>query len=484
MGVGPADSTPSMEKARHMGKRLAQFESFQGYTDSTLRENEPLFNERNTSIVKTKLEGIASKSRNEKNLRFTSIAHLISPDLVLSHLQKMQSSSAKGVDGESVKEAKDTFDKWINPMLQSVHRKGYKAPAVRRVQIPKPGRKEKRPIGIPTVSDRALQGAVAEVLSAIYEQDFLPNSFGGRASLSCHHAVINIASVVNRGKANWVLECDLKNFFGSMSHEWIMKFVSHRVGDPRILNLILRWLRAGVVEDGTWSPTEIGTPQGGPISVLLSNLYMHYVLDIWFVKMVKDQLSGDAELIRYLDDFVIIFQKESDAKRVLKALEERIPKFGLSLNYEKTRLLPFGRFSFEKKEAPGNFQFLGFNIYEAKSRSGKFRIGLKASKERVHRGMVKLKAEVMKNRHAPVAWQAFRINQSLRGMFNYYCFSDCAADQYRIRYEIMRTWYRALGSRSQRHLSWKKFYRILQWNPLQKTKVRIKFNAFEQFLRL
>ncbi len=434
--------------------------------------------------MKTKLEGIASKSRDEKNLRFTSIAHLISSELVLSHLQKMRNSSAKGVDGESVNEAKESFERWIGPMLQSVHRKGYKAPAVRRVQIPKPGRKEKRPIGVPTVSDRALQGAVAEVLSAIYEQDFLPNSFGGRIGSSCHHAVINIANVINRRKANWILECDLKNFFGSMNHEWIMKFITHRVGDPRILNLILRWLRAGVIEDGSWSPTSIGTPQGGPISVLLSNLYMHYVLDLWFVKVIKPQITGDAELVRYLDDFVIIFEKEYDAKKVFKALEERIAKFGLSLNYEKTRLLPFGRYSFEKKGAPGNFQFLGFNIYEAKSRSGKFRVGLKASKERVHRGLAKLKAEVMKNRHAPVAWQVGRINLSLRGMFNYFCFSDCTGDQYRIQYEIMCTWYRALASRSQRHLSWKKFYKILAWNPLQKTKVRIKFDAFEQFLRL
>ncbi len=434
--------------------------------------------------METKLERIASKSRANPKLRFTSIAHLLTKDLVAKHLLKMASRSAAGTDGQTVNDCRASFDDWIGPMLESVHRKGYKAPPVRRVEIPKPGRKEKRPIGVPTVADRALQGAVAEILSAIYEQDFLANSFGGRPKSSCHHAIINIADVIQRRKINWVVECDLKNFFGSMTHEWIMQFVSHRVGDPRVLNLIQRWLRSGVVKDDVWEPSEVGTPQGGPISVLLSNIYLHYSLDLWFTKVVKPNLKGESELVRYLDDFVILFEKESDARSVLSAIDARVGKFDLALNYDKTRIIPFGRYSKEKKQAPGNFQFLGFNLHETTSRRGKFRVGLKAARDRIHRATTKLKVEIMRNRHAPIAWQIKRINQSLRGIFNYFCFSDCVRDQWRTQYAIMKTWYRALSTRSQRRLPWQKYFVILKWNPLQKTGVRIKYDAFDLYLRL
>ena len=434
--------------------------------------------------METPMERIANAARRNTKLRFTSIAHLITADLIRKHLDKIQISSAKGVDGQNVTEAKETFEIWIGPLLQKIFRKGYKAPPVRRVHIPKPGRTETRPIGIPTVIDRALQGAVSEILNQIYEQDFLPNSFGGRPKSSCHHAIINLTEAIHSKKANWIYEYDLKNFFGSMTHEWIMQFVSHRVGDPRILNLIQRWLRAGVINEGVWESTEIGTPQGGPISVLLSNLYMHYALDLWFIQVVRPKLYGQAELVRYLDDFVIVLQKEQDGKSLGPALELRLGKFGLKLNYEKTRCIPFGRFSFEKKGAPGNFQFLGFTIYEAISRTGKFRVGIKASRDRINRALVKLKSTIRTSRHQPIAWQIKRINQSLRGLFNYFCFSDCVVDQFRIRKAVLLVWYSALASRSQRRLQWARYFRILKWNPLQKTGVRIGYKQFGDYLRL
>mgnify|MGYP003118650132 CR=1 FL=1 len=211
-------------------------------------------------------------------------------------------------------------------MLQSLHRQGYRAPAVRRVYIPKPGKTEKRPLGVPTIADRALQRSAAEVLSAIYEQDFLPCSFGGRPKLSAHHALATLNEVIAGGKISWVLEADLKNFFGSLSHEWMLRFVEHRVGDPRLIGLIRRWLKAGAMEDGAVHPSEEGTPQGGSISVLLSNLYLHYVLDLWFERVVKVRLRGKARLVRYIDDFVICFQYREDALRVENALHRRLGK--------------------------------------------------------------------------------------------------------------------------------------------------------------
>jgi len=218
----------------------------------------------------TGLERIAAKARKETKLRFTSIAHHIAAERVWSNLAQMAGNSAPGVDRQTVMQARETFNEWIEPMLQSVHRQGYRAPDIRRVYIPKPGKAEKRPLGVPCVSDRALQRSTAQVLSAIYEQDFLPCSFGGRPGLGAHRAVATLTEVIAGRKVGWVLEADLKNFFGSLSHDWVLRFVEHRVGDPRLISLIRRWLKAGILEDGEVHPNEEGTPQGGSISVLLS----------------------------------------------------------------------------------------------------------------------------------------------------------------------------------------------------------------------
>jgi RNA-directed DNA polymerase len=209
--------------------------------------------------METKLEQIAAKARCEPKLRFTSLAHHITRDRVRKSLSQIPNRSAAGVDGQTVEEAKKSSGRWIEPMLQSVNRRGYRAPNIRRVYIPKPGKQEKRPLGVPTVSDRALQRSTAQVLSAIYEQDFLPCSFGGRAGLSAHHALATLNEMIAGSKTGWVLEADLKNFFGSLDHDWLLRFVEHRVGDPRLISLIRRWLKAGVVEDGAVHPNEEGT---------------------------------------------------------------------------------------------------------------------------------------------------------------------------------------------------------------------------------
>ena len=216
--------------------------------------------------MKTGLERIADKARREPKLRFTSLAHHITADRVWRSLCQIPNHSAPGVDGQRVSEAKESFQGWIGAMLQSVHRKGYKAPVIRRVYIPKPGKQEKRPLGVPTVSNRALQRSTAEVLSAIYEQDFLPCSFGGRPGRGAHHALATLNEVIAGRKVGWVLEADLKNFFGSLDHDWLLLFVQHRVGDPRLISLIRRWLKAGVLEEGVVTPSEMGTPQSGSIT--------------------------------------------------------------------------------------------------------------------------------------------------------------------------------------------------------------------------
>jgi RNA-directed DNA polymerase len=275
-----------------MGKRSAVVEVFLGNMGSILRETRPFIQREDQLTMETGLEHIAAKARCEPKLRFTSLAHHITRDRVQRNLSRISNRSAVGVDGQTAEAAKESFGEWIEPMLQSIHRQGYRAPAVRRVYIPKPGKTEKRPLGVPTVSDRALQRSTAEVLSAIYEQDFLPCSFGGRPKLSAHHALSTLNEAIAGGRTSWVLEADLKNYFGSLSHEWMLRFVEHRVGDPRLISLIRRWLKAGVLEDGAVHPSDEGTPQGGSISVLLSNVYLHYVLDLWFERIVKPRLGA------------------------------------------------------------------------------------------------------------------------------------------------------------------------------------------------
>jgi len=288
-------------------------------------------------VMETELERIAVKARCEPKLRFTSLAHHVTRDRVERNLGKIPNRSAPGCDGVTVAEAKEDFEQWIEPMLGSVHRQGYKAPPIRRVYIPKPGKQEKRPLGVPCVSDRALQRSVSEVLSSIYEQDFLACSFGGRPRLGAHNALSTLNEVIAGQKVGWVLEADLKNFFGSLDHGWLLRFVEHRVGDPRVISLIRRWLKAGILEEGEICANEYGTPQGGSVSVLLSNLYLHYVLDIWFEQVVKPRLRGEAYLVRYIDDFVVCFQYRSDAIRFQEVLSKRLAKFSLALEPSKTQ---------------------------------------------------------------------------------------------------------------------------------------------------
>jgi group II intron reverse transcriptase/maturase len=219
-------------------------------------------------VMTTGLERIADKARGEPKLHFTALAHHITKERIWGNLCQIPAKSAAGVDGQTVTEAKESFEEWIAGMLQSVHRQGYRAPEIRRVYIPKPGKQEMRPLGVPTVADRALQRSASQVLSAIYEQDFLSCSFGGRMGRGAHQALATLHERIAGGKIEWVLEADLKNFFGSLSHEWMLRFVQHRVGDPRLISLIRRWLKAGVLEDGEIHPNEEGTPQGGSITPL------------------------------------------------------------------------------------------------------------------------------------------------------------------------------------------------------------------------
>ncbi|MCY1740858.1 group II intron reverse transcriptase/maturase [Ensifer sp. SL37] len=411
--------------------------------------------------METELERIAAKARCEPKLRFTSLAHHITRDRVQRNLTRVPNRSAVRVDRQTVEAAKESFGEWIEPMLQSIHRQGYRAPAVRRVYIPKPGKTEKRPLGVPTVSDRALQRSTAEVLSAIYEQDFLPCSFGGRPERSAHHALSALNEVISGGMTGWVLEADLKNFFGSLSHEWMLRFIEHRVGDPRLISLIRRWLKAGVLEDGAVHPSDEGTPQGGSISVLLSNVYLHYVLDLWFERVVKTRLRGEARLVRYIDDFVICFQYRSDALRVEEALRHRLGKFGLTLEPTKTKLVEFGRFAQRHagkhgRNRPETFYFLGMTLYCTRNLKGNFKVGMRTEKSRLRRSVSSPQALMREMRHHTIRKQVGAINAVLRGHYAYYGVAGNYRSLTKVYRAVERYWLKMLRSRSRDggHLTW------------------------------
>ncbi len=435
----------------------------------------------------TELERIAAKARCEPELRFTSLAHHITRDRVEKNLKKVPNRSAPGCDGVTVAEAKRDFDQWIEPMLQSVHQQGYKAPPIRRVYIPKPGKQEKRPLGVPCVGDRALQRSTSEVLSAIYEQDFLPCSFGGRPGRGAHNALSTLNELIAGKKVGWVLEADLKNFFGSLDHGWLLRFVEHRVGDPRMISLIRRWLKAGILEEDEIHPNEEGTPQGGSISVLLSNLYLHYVLDLWFERVVKPRLRGEAYLVRYIDDFVVCFQYREDAIRFQNVLRRRLEKFSLVLEPTKTKLVEFGRFAARHackrgRKRPETIYFLGFTLYCTRNQKGNFKVGFRTEKSRLQRSMSNLSDLMRRIRHLPVRVQAVNLNRVLRGHYGYYGIAGNFRALQKVHRFVERYWRKMLNSRSREgSVTWEIFHEIKERFPLQRPRLKLNYVEFQSF---
>jgi len=441
-------------------------------------------------VMTTGLERIADKARGEPKLRFTSLAHHITKERVWENLCQIPAKSAAGVDGQTVTEAKESFEEWIAAMLQSVHRQGYRAPEIRRVYIPKPGKQEMRPLGVPTVTDRALQRSASQVLSAIYEQDFLSCSFGGRTGRGAHQALATLHERIAGGRIEWVLEADLKNFFGSLSHEWMLRFVQHRVGDPRLISLIRRWLKAGVLEDGEIHPNEEGTPQGGSISVLLSNVYLHYVLDLWFERVVKPRLRGEACMVRYIDDFVLCFQYRSDALRVQEALAKRLGRFSLTLEPTKTKLVEFGRFAHRHaskrgRKRPQTIYFLGFTLYCTRNQKGNFRIGFGTERSRLRRALLRLQDQMRRMRHSPLKEQADHLNRMLRGHDAYYGIAGNLRSLLKVHRAAERYWRKMLSSRSWHGaVSWEKFRQIKSRFPLLTPKLQLPYSKLQAIAKL
>ena len=427
-----------------------------------------------SQTVSTKIERIAKLAREMPDRPLTTLAHHIDMAWMREAYRRTRKDGARGVDGQSAEQFAEQLEGNLRSLLDRAKSGTYRAPPVRRVHIPKGDGTQTRPLGIPTFEDKVLQRAVAMVLEAVYEESFHDFSYGFRPGRSAHQACEALQNVTVKMGGGWVLEVDIKKFFDTLGHEQLREILSQRVRDGVILRLIGKWLNAGVMEGLVLSHPEAGTPQGGVVSPLLANIYLHEVLDGWFVREVLPRLSGRAGLIRYADDLVFVFAKKEDAERVLAVLPKRFGKYGLTLHPDKTRLVPFYRPKREdgNDDGPGTFDLLGFTHHWGLSRNGKWVVKKRTAKDRFSRALRRIRDWCDRHRHEDVEAQHRALSQKLNGHYAYYGVTSNYASLARFWYETKAIWRKWLSRRSQKGLvSWQAMHRMLERNPLPRPRI-------------
>ena len=417
------------------------------------------------------LDRVREAARKDRTKKFTALLHHVTIDRLRDAYVALKRRAAAGVDGVTWDEYGQDIEARLADLHGRVHRGAYRAKPSRRVYIPKPDGRQ-RPLGIAALEDKILQRAVVEVLNAIYEVDFLGFSYGFRPGRSQHNALDALATATRCKKVNWVLDADIRGFFDTIDHGWLVKFVAHRVGDKRILRLIQKWLAAGILEDGTWSATEEGTPQGATISPLLANVYLHYVFDLWVQQWRTRSARGAVYVVRYADDIVVGFQHEIDAVRFRTEQQQRLERFGLELHPDKTRLLRFGRFAETQRRErgqgrPETFNFLGFTHVCGKARSGQFLLLRLTVKDRMRAKLKAIREDLLRRRHLPVPVQGGWLGSVVRGYFAYHAVPTNMQRLQSFRIEVTRSWFHALRRRSQRtRMTWERMHRLAErWIP-------------------
>jgi group II intron reverse transcriptase/maturase len=433
----------------------------------------------NEERVETKLKRIAEKSRKEPSFKFTSLFHLMDEELLRECFQQLKGKAAGGVDHITKERYAENLEENLAKLVNRLHRMAYIPQPVLRIYIPKPGSKQRRPLGIPVLEDKLVQAGLAKILQAVYEPTFIDDSYGFRPGRSCHDALRALSQTVETQQVHHIVEADIKGFFDNVEHTQLMEFLAHRVADKRILRYIKRFLKAGIQEDGCWRASERGTPQGGVISPLLSNLYLHYTLDIWFERRYRKTCTGMARLIRYADDFVVCFQHESDAKHFRQQMEARLNQFGLEIAPEKTRILEFGPYAQQKARARGEkaetFDFLGLTHYCARSRNGKrFRMKRKTMSKRFTAKLKAYKTWLKANRTLTTP-DIMRITAAkLRGHYGYYGVTDNGKSLANFAFEVRRILLKWLGRRGKRKCyNIKKFNMLLMRYPLPLPRIMV-----------
>lgn len=429
--------------------------------------------------METKLARIAELAKNNPDMKFTSLAHLLNNDYLKQCHYQLPNNKAAGVKGTTKIMYEQNLEENIEDLVSRMKRKSYRPSPARRAYIPKQEKGKKRPLGIPEHEDKIVQKGMAPVLNAIYENDFLDCSFGFRPKRNCHDALKILNVYIERRYVNYIVDVDIKGFFDNVDHKWMMEFLKERIVDPSFLRIIARFLKGGYMEQVKYYKTEAGVPQGGLISPILANVYLHYVLDLWFERHVKKRSKGQAYLVRYADDFVCCFQYYEDASAFYDVLKRRLNKFNLEIAEDKTKIIPFGRFAegdYRRKGLgnPPTFDFLGFTHYCSKSKKGKFRVKRKTSKKKMASKLKENKAWLKANRHLGMERIMNRLRRSLKGYYNYYCITDNVTTVVKFRDEVVKQFFKWMNRRSQRKsFTWEKFRLFLNKFPLPKPKAKV-----------
>lgn len=421
--------------------------------------------------VPSGLERVRQVARQDKDAQFTALLHHVTLPRLYMAYEAIQPRAAAGVDGVTWTAYGQNLEDNLKDLHERVHSGTYRAKPSRRAYIPKADG-QLRPLGIASLEDKVVQRAVVEVLNAIYEEDFLGFSYGFRPGRGPHQALDALAVGIIRKKVNWVLDADIRDFFSTLDQAWLVKFLEHRIADKRVLRLIQKWLGAGVIENGNWSDTPEGSPQGASASPLLANVYLHYVFDRWVRQWRKRYARGDMIVTRFADDFIVGFEHRDDAVQFLRDLRGRFAKFNLELHPDKTRLIEFGRYAAERRAArgvgkPETFDFLGFTHICGKGRNGRFWLRRQTIKKRMRAKLKQVNDQLKHGRHLPIPEQGKWLASVVRGHLNYYAVPGNSRAVGSFRRQVGRLWHKALRRRSQRHrLPWSRMERLLaRWIP-------------------
>jgi RNA-directed DNA polymerase len=425
----------------------------------------------NRATVSQALERIRQVARQGKKEKFTTLLHHISTDHLEQAFLDLKEGAAAGVDGLRWQDYEADLERNLEDLHARVHRGAYRAQPSRRVYIPKPDGRQ-RPLAVAALEDKIVQRATAAVLNAIYEEDFLGFSYGFRPGRGAHDALDALAVGINSRKVNFILDADIRAFFDTVDHDWLIGFVEYRIGDKRIIRLIQKWLKVGVLEDGVVTASDRGTGQGSVISPLLANIYLHYVFDLWAERWRRREATGDMIIVRYADDLVVGFEHEADARRFLDEMRERLGKYSLSLHPEKTRMIEFGRHAAENRKRrglgkPETFSFLGFIFISGKSRRGKFQIKRKSRPDRMRAKLQAIKQGLRRRMHQPIPVQGKWLGQVVKGYFNYHAVPTNSQALVAFRFLVTKLWQRSLRRRSQNDgTTWERITRLAKdWFP-------------------
>lgn len=422
--------------------------------------------------ARSALERVRQTAERDKGQRFTALLHHVyAIERLEAAYRGLNPKASPGIDGQTWRAYGENLEANLQDLSERLKRGAYRAKPVRRTYVPKTDGRQ-RPLGVPILEDKIVQRAVVEVLNAIYEPDFLGFSYGFRPGRSPHQALDALATGIQIRKVNWVLDADIRSFFDTLEHGWLVKFLEHRIADRRVIRLIQKWLNAGVLEQGQRIISQVGTVQGGSVSPLLANVYLHYVLDLWAQRWRRREARGELIIVRFADDFVVGFQYRDDAERFLNELRERFARFGLELHPEKTRLIEFGRFAAQNRDRrgggkPETFNFLGFTHICAKTRKGKFTVRRKTMRKRMQAKLKAIKIELQRRRHNPVPEQGTYVRSVVRGHARYYGVPLNGPSIGAFRQAVGRLWYRSLRRRSQKtRLTWTRMQRLIaRWLP-------------------